>query len=128
MKTIITAAALCAFSLPAVAAWTAYSQTPSASDFYDVATIEKTATTVRVWAMTNHASALTNLEGKELLSEKSLTTINCTTKKIGAEIVMTFSGRDTTGTTLGNMETPLRLTPIKPGSADEALMNTVCRK
>ena len=128
MKTFITAAALCAFSLPAVAAWTAYSKTPSANDFYDVATIEKTGSTVRVWAMTNHVSALTNLEGKELLSEKSLTTIDCAIKKIGAEVVMTFSGRDTTGTTLGNMETPLRLTPIKPGSADEALMHAVCGK
>ena len=121
------AAALLACSLPAAAAWTAYSQTPAASDSYDGATIEKKGSTVKVWAMTNHTSALTNLEGKELLSEKSLTTIDCANKKIGAEIVMTFAGRDMTGTRLGNMETPLRMSAIKPGSADEALMNTVCR-
>ena len=77
--------------------------------------------------MTNHATALTNLEGKEPLSEKSLTTIDCTSKKIGAEVVMTFSGKGTTGATLGNMETPLRMTSIKPGSAEEALMNVTCR-
>ena len=127
MKTILMAAALLACSLPAAAAWTAYSQSAAASEFYDGATIEKKGTTVKVWAMTNHTSALTNLEGKELLSEKSLTTIDCSNKKIGAEIVMTFAGRDTTGSRLGNMETPLRMTAIKPGSADGALMNAVCQ-
>lgn len=127
MKTILAATALLACSLPAAAAWTAYTQTSATSEFYDPGTIEKTGTTVKVWAMTNHNSALTNLEGKELLSEKSLTMIDCSAKKIGAEVVMTFSGRDTTGTELGHMETPLRLTPIKSGTADEALMKTVCR-
>lgn len=127
MKNTLMVAALLACSLPAAAAWTVYSQTPAASDFYDGATIEKKGTTVKVWAMTNHQSALTNLEGKELLSEKSLTTVDCSNKKIGAEIVMTFAGRDTLGARLGNMETPLRMSAIKPGSADEALMNAVCR-
>ncbi len=127
MKTILMAATLLACSLPAAAAWTGYSQTPAASEFYDGATIEKKGSTVRLWAMTNHKSALTNLEGKELLSEKSLTTIDCANRKVGAEIVMTFAGPDTTGTRLGNMETPLRMTAIKPGSADEALMTAVCR-
>ena len=32
-----------------------------------------------------------------------------------------------TGVRLGNMETPLRPTSIKPGSADKALINTVFR-
>ena len=127
MKTLLLAAALLACSLPAVAAWTAYTQTPATSEFYDGATIEKRGATVKVWTMTNHTSALTNLEGKELLSEKSLTTIDCSNKKIGAEVVMTFAGRDTSSTRLGNMETPLRMTAIKAGSADDALMHTVCR-
>lgn len=126
MKIILSVIGLLACS-PAFAAWTAYDQTAATSEFFDAATVEKVGSTVRVWAMTNHHAALTNLEGKDLLSEKSLTTIDCSAKKIGAEIVMTFSGKDTTGTRLGNMETPLRLTPIKAGTSDAILMNIVCR-
>ena len=126
MKIILLAAGFLACS-PAFAAWAVYNHTSTTSDFLDDATLTKTGTTVKVWAMTNHESALTNLEGKELLSEKSLTTVDCATKKVGAEIVMTFAGKNTTGAMLGNMETPLRLTPIKPDTADEALMKVVCR-
>jgi hypothetical protein len=126
MKIILSVLGLLVCS-PVFAAWTAYDQTSTATELFDKATIEKTGTSVRVWAMTNHRAAITNLEGKELLSEKALTTIDCSAKKIGAEVVMTFSGKDTTGVRLGFMETPLRLTPIKPGSSDDALMKVVCR-
>lgn len=126
MKNYLTASLLLACSVPAWAGWASYASTPTTTEFYDSATLEKTGSKIKVWALTNHKTALTNLEGKALLSEKSLTTIDCATRKIGAEIVQTFTGPDTTGIQLEKMETPLRMTPIRAGTPDETLMSTVC--
>lgn len=127
MKFMLMTVLLAACSCPALAAWIPYLQTATADEFFDDATVMKSAGKVKLWTLTNHTTALTNLEGKQLLSEKSLTTIDCATKTIGAEVVMTFSGKDATGTTLGNMETPLRMTSIKPSSADDALLKVTCQ-
>jgi hypothetical protein len=127
MKTILTGMLLLACSLPAAAAWIPYLQTSATSEFYDPGSVVRTGTKVKVWALTNHNSALTNLEGKELLSEKSLTMIDCAENRIGAEAVLTFSGRDAAGTEVGHMETPVRYTPIKAGTADEALKKLLCQ-
>ena len=126
MKHIFLASILLAASVPAAAAWTSYAQTATTTELYDTASIVRSGATVKVWALTNHVTPLTNLEGKELLSEKSLNLINCADKKIGAEAVLTYAGRDLTGTEVGRMETPARLTPIKAGSPDETLMRAVC--
>ena len=107
------------------AAWVSAAHTTEAQVFYDDA-LSKDGDRVTVWRLTNFAKTLTNLEGKEILSEKSRTTVDCATRKMANSQVMRFSGKDATGEILNNYETPLRLTTVATGSVDAALIQNLC--
>ena len=107
------------------AAWVSAAHTTEAQFFYDDA-LSKEGDRVTVWRLTNFAKPLTNLEGKEILSEKARTTVDCATRKMANSQVMRFSGKDATGEILNNYETPLRFTTVATGSVDAALIQNLC--
>ena len=99
--------------------------TSDAQLYYDDA-ISKEGDRVTVWRLTNFAKPLTNLEGKEILSEKSRTTVDCATGKLANSQVMRFAGKDAMGEILNSYETPLRFTTVAAGSADAELVQKLC--
>ncbi len=107
------------------AAWVSAAHTTEAQVFYDD-TINKEGDRVMVWRLTNFAKPLTNLEGKEILSEKSRTTVDCAKRKMANSQVMRFAGKDANGEMLNSYETPLRFTTVATGSADAELMQKLC--
>ena len=107
------------------AAWVSAAHTTEAQVFYDDA-LSKEGDRVTVWRLTNFAKPLTNLEGKEILSEKARTTVDCATRKMANSQVMRFSGKDASGDILNSYETPLRFTTVATGSADAELMLKLC--
>ena len=124
-KSLVCAAlALVGVSL-SQAAWVSVANTADAQVYYDDA-ISKEGDRVTVWRLTNFAKPLTNLEGKEILSEKSRTTVDCATRKMTNSQVMRFSGKDASGEVLNQYETPLRFTTVATGSVDAALIQKLC--
>ena len=124
-KSLVCAAlALVGVSL-SQAAWVSVANTADAQVYYDDA-ISKEGDRVTVWRLTNFAKPLTNLEGKEISSEKSRTTVDCATRKMANSQVLRFSGKDASGEVLNQYETPLRFTTVAAGSADAELMQKLC--
>ena len=107
------------------AAWISVANTADAQVYYDDA-ISKEGDRVTVWRLTNFAKPLTNLEGKEILSEKSRTTVDCANRKMANSQVLRFSGKDASGDILNSYETPLRFTTVAAGSADAELVQKLC--
>ena len=107
------------------AAWVSVATTPEAQVLYDDA-LSKEGDRVTVWRLTNFAKPLTNLEGKEILSEKSRTTVDCVSRKMANSQVMRFSGKDASGEVLNQYETPLRFTTVAVGTADAELVQKLC--
>lgn len=114
-------------SLPASAEWISYQRNADAEELFDPAVIGREQSRIRLWTLTNFAKPMTSLEAREYSSEKVLTTIDCAARKSGAEQVIRYSGKHAEGDVVGMMETPLRLAAVRPGSADEALLERVCR-
>ena len=97
MNKSLVCAALAFVWIPVTqAAWVSAAHTTEAQVFYDDA-LSKDGDRVTVWRLTNFAKTLTNLEGKEILSEKSRTTVDCAARKMANSQVMRFSGKDATG-------------------------------
>lgn len=114
-------------SLPASADWISYQRHADGEELFDPAVVGREQSRIRLWTLTNFAKPMTSLEAKEYLSEKVLTTIDCAARKSGAEQVIRYSGKQAEGEVVGMMETPLRLASVRAGSADEALLERVCR-
>ena len=124
-KFFLCATVALAFVPLSQAAWVSVATTQDAQIFHDDA-LSKEGDRVTVWRLTNFAKPLTNLEGKEILSEKSRTTVDCATRKMANSQVMRFSGKDASGEVLNQYETPLRFTTVAAGSADAELMQKLC--
>ena len=126
MNKSLVCAALALIWVPMTqAAWESVATTPEAQVFYDDA-FSKEGDRVTVWRLTNFAKPLTNLEGKEILSEKSRTTVDCVTRKMANSQVMRFAGKDAMGEMLNSYETPLRFTTVAAGTADAELVRKLC--
>lgn len=124
-KSLVCAAlALVGVSL-SQAAWVSVADTADTQVYYDDV-ISKEGDRVTVWRLTNFAKPLTNLEGKEILSEKSRTTVDCANRKMANSQVLRFSGKDASGEVLNQYETPLRFTTVAAGSQDAELINKLC--
>ena len=109
------------------AEWKSYAKNSEAEEFFDTAFISKESGKIKLWTLTNYAAPLTTLEGKEILSEKSLTTVDCSSQKIGAEKIIKYEKRSALGTVVSEMETALRMSSIRSGSADQILKEKLCR-
>ena len=127
MKKLSTAVLMLAVSFPAFADWVSYQRNADTEELYDSAIISREGKRIKLWTLTNYAKPITSLEGKELLSEKALTTIDCEAKKVGSEKVMKYTGKNAQGDHISTMETMLRLTTVQKGSADEALLGRLCQ-
>ncbi|MEO0317983.1 MAG: hypothetical protein RL404_1660 [Pseudomonadota bacterium] len=115
------------FAVPAQAAWVSYQKRADADELYDSTFLSNEQGRVKLWTLTSFAQPLTSLEGKEYSSEKTLTIIDCASRKAGAEQVIRYAGKDGKGDMVGDMQTPLRLTGVRPGSTDEALLARICK-
>lgn len=123
----IAAVAAAFFSMPACAEWISLQRTVDAEEFFDPSVISREQSRIRFWTLTNFSKPMTSLEAREYRSEKVLTTVDCATGKSGAEQVIRYSEPHAVGEVIGKMETPLRLSSVRPGSADEALLRQICR-
>jgi hypothetical protein len=128
LKTTLLCAALALICLPtAQAAWVSLANTSEVQVSYDDA-LSKEGSRVTVWRLTNFAKPLTNLEGKEISSEKARTTVDCASGKLASSQVMRFAGKDASGEMLNSYETPLRLTTVAAGSTEAELIQKLCAK
>ena len=112
-------------SLPAHAQWQLLAS-DSQSHFYYDAAVQREGEQVNLWRMTDFTQPLTNLEGKEVRSEKLRTTIYCRQAKLADSQVTRYAGMQATGEVMNHYETPLRFTRIAPDSVDALLMQKVC--
>lgn len=124
---IAALAAALVVALPASADWISYQRHADGEELFDPAVLGREQSRVKLWTLTNYARPMTSLEARQYLSEKVLTTVDCATRKSGAEQVIRYSGKNAGGDVVGAMETPLRLASVRAGSADEALLERVCR-
>ncbi len=124
---LVMAALGLVIAMPAQAAWVSYQRDALVEELYDNAYLSIGQGRITLWTLTNHAKPLTSLEAREYQSEKTLTTIDCASRKSGAEQVIRYAGKDAAGEIVGDMSTPLRLSSVRAGSSDEALMVKVCR-
>ena len=124
---LATALLAVATAVPAHAGWVSYQKRADADELYDSSLLSNEQGRVKLWTLTNFAKPLTSLEAKEYASEKTLTTIDCASRKAGAEQVIRYSARDAQGEVVGDMQTPLRLTSVRPDSTDEALIRALCK-
>ena len=108
------------------AEWINYHRSPESDEFFDPFFISNEKGKIKFWTLSNYAAAITSLEGKELLSEKSLTTLDCAARKTGIEKVVKYSEKNAQGVVVGNMETALRMTSVRTDSADQVLMEKLC--
>jgi hypothetical protein len=114
-------------SLPSHAQWQLLASDSQGHFFYDAA-VQREGEQVNLWRMTDFTQPLTNLEGKEVRSEKLRTTIDCRQAKLADSQVTRYAGVQATGEVMNHYETPLRFTRIAPGSVDALLMQKVCTK
>ena len=112
-------------SLPAHAQWQLLASDAQGRFFYDDA-VQREGEQVNLWRMTDFTQPLTNLEGKEVRSEKLRTTIDCRQAKLADSQVTRYAGVQASGDVMNHYETPLRFTRIAPDSVDALLMQKVC--
>jgi hypothetical protein len=127
MKKFFVLVWLLVSAMPASAEWVLYQRTPETDELLDPKFVNCTGPTIQLWTLTNYPSPVTNLEGKQLLSEKALTTVDCEARKSGSEKVMKYSRKNGEGDVVGSMETALRLISVRKGSADELLLAKLCQ-
>jgi len=119
--------ALSLVSAPAGADWVAYQQNAETEELFESALVSREKSLIKVWTLTNYRLPITSLEGQALRSEKSLVTIDCATGKLGAEKVTKHADPNGQGTLVSTMETSLRMTSVRPDSADALLTHKLCR-
>ncbi len=128
LPALVAAAALSLLTVvPAQAGWVSYQQRAGVDELYDDAFLSSEQGRIRLWTLTNHAQALTSLEGREYSSEKTLTTIDCASRKSGAEQVIRYARKAAGGEVVGDMQTPLRLASVRAGSTDDELIRKICK-
>lgn len=114
-------------SLPACAEWVSYQRNADTEEFFDSSSIKREQGRIQLWTLTNYVAPITSLEGQELYSEKSLTTIDCAVNKIGVEKMTKHAEKNGQGALVGTMETTLRMTKVRAGSADQGLIAMLCK-
>lgn len=127
MKKFLICMLMLAAATPASAEWVLYQRSADTDELYDAKFVSRTGRQLKLWTLTNYPSPVTNLEGKQLLSEKALTTIDCDARKTGSEQVLKYSRKNAEGELVGAMETALRLIPVRKGSSDELLLEKLCQ-
>ena len=111
--------------LPAHAEWTQLTQNTEGTFFYEL-TGQAQGERVSVWRLTDFTKPLTNLEGKEVRSEKTLTTVDCKASKIANSQMTRYAGVHAQGEVMNHYETPERFTRVAPEGVDALLLKKLC--
>lgn len=127
MKKISFALLSLLMCLPAYADWVSYQRNADAEEFFDSTSVKREQGKIQLWTLTNYAAPITSLEGQELYSEKSWTTIDCGANKIGVEKMTKHADKNGQGALVGTMETTLRMTKVRADSADQVLIAKLCQ-
>ena len=127
MKNFLLASALVFVCVSAHADWVAYQRHAEAEEFHEATPVSREQGRIKLWTLTDYLKPITTLEGNEVSSEKVLTTIDCTSKKMGSEQVIRYAGKQAQGTVVSAMETKLRLASVRNGSTDAVLLEKLCR-
>lgn len=127
MKIFLLASALVLACIPAHAEWVAYQRHAEAEEFHEATPVSREQGRIKLWTLTDYLKPITTLEGNEVSSEKVLTTIDCTSKKMGSEQVIRYAGKQAQGTVVSAMETKLRLASVRQGSTDAVLLEKLCQ-
>lgn len=127
MKRLLIAACALLLSKPVWADWISYQRNANNEEYFDQPFLSREGSVIKLWTLTDHQQPITSLEGRELLSEKFLTTVDCQTRKVGSEKVMKYTGRRADGELISTMDTALRMTSVRKGSSDDVLLDRVCR-
>jgi hypothetical protein len=127
MKNFLLASALVFVCVSASAEWITYQRHAEAEEFHEATPVSREQGRIKLWTLTDYRKPITTLEGNEVSSEKVLTTIDCDSKKMGSEQVIRYAGKQAQGTVVSAMETKLRLTLVRSGSADAVLLEKLCR-
>lgn len=109
------------------AEWVSYQRHAEAEEFHEAMPVRREQGRITLWTLTDYLKPITTLEGTEVSSEKVLTTIDCAAKKMGSEQVIRYAGKKAQGDVVSAMETSLRLTSVRTGSADAVLLEKLCR-
>ena len=113
------------FVSQAQADWQQWASTSEGVYYYDDVVLNENAR-ITLSRMVDFAKPLTNLEGKEIASEKTKTTLDCNEGKLAHAQVIRYAGTKASGDIMNQYETPLRFTRIAPNSADEFLLKQLC--
>ena len=127
MKKIIFVLLSLLMSLPASAEWISYQRNADTEEFFDPSSVKREQSQIKLWTLTNYIAPITSLEGQELYSEKSLTTIDCGANKIGVEKMTKHAAKNGQGALVATMDTQLRMTKVRMDSADQVLIEKLCR-
>jgi hypothetical protein len=127
MKKFFILCLMLSAAMSASAEWVLYQRTPETDELFDPKFVNRNGKTIQLWTLTNYPSPVTNLEGKQLLSEKALTTVDCEARKSGSEKVMKYSRKNAEGDVVGSMDTALRLISVRKSSSDELLLAKLCQ-
>ena len=127
MKNFLLASALVFACVSAHAEWVAYQRHAEAEEFHEAIPLSREQGRIKLWTLTDYLKPITTLEGNEVSSEKVLTTIDCTSKKMGSEQVIRYAGKQAQGTVVSAMETKLRLASVRNGSTDAVLLEKLCQ-
>jgi hypothetical protein len=127
MKNFLLVSALVLTCVSARAEWIAYQRHAEAEEFHEATPVSREQGRIKLWTLTDYLKPITTLEGNEASSERVLTTIDCTSKKMGSEQVIRYAGKQAQGTVVSAMETKLRLASVRGGSTDAVLLEKLCR-
>ncbi len=111
--------------MPVHAEWTQLTQNAEGTFFYELAG-PATGERVSVWRLTDFAKPLTNLEGKEVRSEKTLTSVDCKASKLANSQMTRYAGVHAQGDVMNHYETPERFTRVAPEGVDALLLKKLC--
>jgi hypothetical protein len=107
------------------AEWQLLAKTADGAHYYDDQ-LEKGNSQITFWRMTDFSKPLTNLEGKEVLSEKTRTTLDCEAGKLANTQVTRYANANAQGDIMNHYETPLRFTRIANDGPDAILFKKIC--
>jgi len=126
MKTVTLAAALLCLATPALAAWTAVGEDPRGTTYADPATIEKTASTVKMWSILDHKTFQRMVE-VGYFSQKSHNEYDCAGSRMRGLHTALHAEHMGAGAVIYEDDSAHEWESVSPGSVQEALLKAACR-
>ncbi len=126
MKNKALAAALLLLASPAFAGWTAVGEDPRGTTYADPATIEKTASTVKMWSILDYGTFQRMVE-VGYFSQKSHNEYDCAGRRMRGLHTTLHAEHMGAGAVIYEDDSAHEWESISPGSAQEALLQAACK-